>query len=65
MEALGLVICPVCHDRIGVYERMIAVTPAGARETSRALAPWLEDCDAVLVHVSCCRIARTKYADEP
>ena len=39
----GHVICPVCHDRIGVYERIVAVTAAGARETSRAQDPWLED----------------------
>jgi hypothetical protein len=65
MEASGLVICPVCGDRIGVYEWIVAVTPSGARETSRALAPWLEDSDAVLVHAKCSHTATTRRADEP
>jgi hypothetical protein len=65
MEASGLVICQVCHDRIRVYEWIVAVTPAGARETSRALAPWLEESDAVLVHARCSHTATTKHADQP
>jgi hypothetical protein len=65
MEASGLVICPVCGDRIGVYERIVAVTPAGARETSRAQDPWLEHSDAVIVHARSGRTATTKDTHEP
>lgn len=65
VEASGLVICPACGDRIGVYDWMVAVTPAGARETSRAMAPWLEESDAVLVHAKCSHAATTRHTHEP
>lgn len=64
MEAVSLVTCPVCGDRIGVYERIVAVTPIGARETSRAKDPWLQDSDAILVHAKCSNTATTKHAHE-
>lgn len=45
--------CPLCGDRIGVYEPMIVITPYGARRTSRAREPLLPPTDGILLHDGC------------
>ena len=41
----GFTLCPLCGDRIGVYEPMIVITRYGARGTSRAREPVLPESD--------------------
>jgi hypothetical protein len=53
MEGHGFVLCPLCGDRIGVYEPMIVITPYGARRTSRAREPQLPRTGAILLHDGC------------
>jgi hypothetical protein len=53
MERHGFVVCPLCGDRIGVYEPMIVITPYGARRTSRANEPRLPESGAILLHNGC------------
>lgn len=53
MEDHGSVVCPLCGDRIGVYEPMIVITPYGARRTSRAREPLLPRTDRILLHDAC------------
>lgn len=54
----GLVLCPYCGDRIGVYEPMIAITRYGARRTSIAGESLLTAGDTILLHPVC-------YGTEP
>ena len=53
MEGNGFVLCPLCGDRIGVYEPMVTITPYGARGTSRAREPLLPQTGAIVLHRSC------------
>lgn len=53
MEGHGFVICPLCGDRIGVYEPTIVITRYGARRTARAAEPALAEGDSILLHDSC------------
>lgn len=53
MEGHGFTLCPLCGDRIGVYEPMIVITPYGARRTSRAREPTLPQSGAILLHNDC------------
>jgi hypothetical protein len=53
MEGQGFVFCPLCGERIGVYEPMIVITPYGARATSRVREPLLADSGAILLHGGC------------
>lgn len=52
MEGDGFVLCPLCGERIGVYEPMIVITPYGARRTSRAREA-LPPTPAILLHAGC------------
>jgi hypothetical protein len=53
MEGGGFTLCPLCGERIGVYEPMIVITPYGARRTSRAREPALPQSGAILLHNDC------------
>jgi hypothetical protein len=53
MEGHGFALCPLCGDRIGVYEPMIVITRYGARGTSRAREPVLPERDPILLHAGC------------
>lgn len=53
MERDEFVVCPMCGDRIGVYEPMIVITPYGARRTSRARDPQLAESGEILLHDGC------------
>ncbi|HSC02815.1 MAG TPA: hypothetical protein VLC49_05830 [Solirubrobacteraceae bacterium] len=53
MEGHGFALCPLCGDRIGVYEPMIVITPYGARRTSSACEPTLPQSGAILLHEAC------------
>jgi hypothetical protein len=46
-------ICPICGDRIGTYEPVIATSDEGARQTSLAGEPDLADSDVTLAHAEC------------
>jgi hypothetical protein len=47
-------LCAACGDRVGVYEPIVAVDPAGPRETSLAREPALiDDDDTLLLHAGC------------
>ncbi len=53
MEGGGFSLCPLCGERIGVYEPTIVITPYGARRTSRAREPTLAQSGAILLHNDC------------
>lgn len=53
MESHEFVDCPLCGDRIGVYEPTIVITPYGARRTSRANEPRLAASGVILLHDGC------------
>ena len=53
MERHEFVVCPLCGDRIGVYEPMIVITRYGARRTSRGHGPRLAESGAILLHEGC------------
>ena len=53
MEGHGFAICPLCGDRIGVYEPMIVITRYGARRTARACEPLLPERGEILLHDGC------------
>jgi hypothetical protein len=45
--------CPVCADRIGVYEPLAVLGQTAWRRTSLAREPLLEGTRAQLVHYDC------------
>jgi hypothetical protein len=49
-------ICPVCHDRIGVYEPIVVVGEDTRRTTSLAKEPELRHAGRELVHLACSRV---------
>jgi hypothetical protein len=52
MDGNAFVICPLCSERIGVYEPMIVITAYGARRTSRAREPMAQGGN-ILLHDAC------------
>lgn len=48
-------ICPVCHDRIGVYEPIRVVGDETRETTSLAREPELRGEHRVLMHLGCAK----------
>lgn len=53
MDVHLIATCRICGDRIGVYEPMVVVDPAGSRLTSRVREPELDEATAPLFHARC------------
>ena len=47
------VLCPVCGDVIGVYERLLVLTGGSMRPSSLAVEPWLRSGEHIVVHHAC------------
>jgi hypothetical protein len=52
-RAYPVVWCPVCGDRIGIYEQTVAIRGDEIRLTSRGREPLLTFEDADLLHRGC------------
>jgi hypothetical protein len=46
-------VCPVCGDVVGVYERLLVITGGSARVSSLAGEPSLRSGEQVVVHHTC------------
>ncbi len=49
----GIQVCPLCGERIGVYEPVVVLSANPPRRTSLAREPVVRDEEAVLVHADC------------
>jgi hypothetical protein len=52
MEQAEQMLCRLCGERIGIYERIVVLTPGGDRHSSRAREPDLTWND-FLMHEGC------------
>jgi hypothetical protein len=53
VEREPFALCPVCRDRIGVYEPAVVLEDSGARLTSLASEPRLRASGVMLLHARC------------
>lgn len=57
--------CDHCRDVIGVYEPLIALTPAGPLRTSLVVSPWLWDAGHSCYHGACHELVNGPLIADP